>query len=194
LTNSNIFAPGSSQQTILNGLASMGGTPVPCLTGQPALPAATCAGILQNVLTINPATSSLNQFLVNQFETNGGLLPFPITSHQGSARVDHQLNDRNQASLRYISAHLEESDPSVQSLSGFSNDFSELQWTSSLQASWLHTFSASTANELRAQWNINQYNLMPNTQREVNLGLTGFATLGQNLTLPNISTERDYEF
>jgi hypothetical protein len=194
LTNSNIFAPGSGQQSILNGLASLGGAPVPCLTGQPALPAATCAGILQNVLTINPATSPLNRFLVNQFETNGGLLPFPINSHQGSVRLDHQFNDRNQGSLRYIAAHLEESDPSVQSLSGFSNDFSQLQWTSSLQASWLHTFNANTINEARAQWNMNQYNLVSNSQGQVNLSFASFGDIGQNLTLPNISTERDYDF
>lgn len=194
MTNSNIFAPNGGQQTILSGLAGLGGTPVPCLTGQPALPASTCAGILQNILSINPAASPLNQFLVNQFETNGGLLPFPITSHQGSVRLDHQFNDRNQASLRYIAAHLAESDPSVQSLSGFTNDFSELQWTSSLQTSWLHTFNANMVNEVRSQWNINQYNLIPNTQGQPNLSFAGFGDLGQNLLLPNISTERDYEF
>ena len=193
LTSSNIFAPTSGQQAIISGLAALGGTPVPCLTGQSA-PAATCAGILQNILTINPAAGPLKNYLVNQFETNGGLLPFPITSHQGSVRLDHQFNDRNQASLRYIAAHLEESNPNVQSLSGYTNDFSEMQWTSSLQASWLHTFNANMLNEARFQWNINQYNLMTNTQGQVNTALTGFGNFGQNLTLPNISTEHDYEF
>src|ERR1700730_9239569 len=56
LTNTNIFRPQSdptnNQVAILNGLTAQGGTPVPCLTGQPAIPAATCAGILQNILTI----------------------------------------------------------------------------------------------------------------------------------------------
>src|SRR5262245_58977020 len=194
LTNSNMFAPSSGQQTILNQLAAMGGTPVPCLTGQPALPAATCAGVLQNILTVNPAGSPLKAFIVNQFEKDGGLLPFPITSHQGSVRVDHQFNDRNQASLRYIAAHLDETDPSVQSLAGFSSGFSELQWTSSLQASWLHTFNASTLNEVRAQWNINQYNLVPNNVGIPSLSIAGFGSLGENVALPNISKERDYEF
>ena len=194
LTNSSIFGPGSGQQAILTGLTALGTTPVPCLTGQPALPASTCANLLQNILTANPLASPLNKYLVNQFETNGGLLPFPITSHQGSVRLDHQFNDWNQGSLRYIAAHLQESDPSVQSLSGFTNDFSELQWTSSLQASWLHTFNANTINEARTQWNINQYNLIPNTQGQPNLSFSGFGDIGQNLTLPNISKERDYEF
>jgi len=196
LTNSNIFGPQSGQEAIINGLLAQGATPVPC--NVPTLPAtmsaAACAGVLQNALTIDPASNPLNAFLVNQFETNGGLLPFPITTHQGSVRLDHQINDWNQTSLRYIVAHLEESNPSVQSLSGFSNGFSELQWTSSLQASWLHTFNATTLNEARVQWNINQYNLIPNTMGETNLAVTGFGNFGQNLTLPNISTERDYEF
>jgi hypothetical protein len=56
LTNSNIFGPQSGQQAIISGLSSLGSTPVPCLTGQPALPAATCAAVLQNVLTVNPAS------------------------------------------------------------------------------------------------------------------------------------------
>jgi hypothetical protein len=194
LTNSSIFAPTSGQQAIFTGLAALGGTPVPCLTGQPAFPAATCAAILQNVLTINPAASPLNKFLVNQFETNGGLLPFPITSHQGSARVDHQFSDHDQATLRFIAAHVAESDPSIQSLSGFTNDFSQLQWTTSLQATWLHTFSASKVNEARVQWNLNQYNINTNTLGEVNLEFASFGNFGQNLTLPNITTDRVFDF
>jgi len=194
LTNSNIFAPQSSQQAIINGLAAMGGTAVPCLTGQPALPAATCASILQNVLTVNPASSSLSRFLVNQFETSGGLLPFPMTTHQGSLRLDHQFNDLNQSSLRYIAAHSSQSDPNSKTVAGSSNNFSELQWTSSLQASWLHTFSAERLNDARAQWNINQYSITPNNTGMTNLALAGFGTFGEAFTLPNISRERNYEF
>ncbi len=194
-TNSSIFGPQSDQQAILSGLAALGGTPVPCLTGQPALPAATCAGILQNILTINPASPNpLNKFLVNQFETNGGLLPFPITSHQGSVRLDHLFNDTNQLSARYIAAHLAQSDPTGHALNGFSNGYSEMQWTSSVQASWLHTFSTNMFNEVRAQWNINQYNLLPNDMGGPALGFDIFGAVGRNLTLPSISKERDYEF
>jgi hypothetical protein len=194
LTDSSMFGPQSGQQTILSGLAGLGGTPVPCLTGQPALPAAACAAILQNILTINPATSPLNQLLVNQFETNGGLLPFPITSHQGSARLDHVFNDTNQLSARYVAAHLQQSDPNGHGLSGFSNGYSELQWTSSLQASWLHTFNANLLNDLRVQWNINQYNLDPNELGGPQISFQGFGSFGHNDTLPSVSRERDYDF
>src|SRR5205807_1663759 len=110
----------------------------------------------------------------NQFETNGGLLPFPITSHQGSVRFDHLLNDTNQLSARFIAAHLEQTDPSGHALAGFSNGYSELQWTSSLQASWLHTSNVNMFNEVRVQWNINQYNLAPNEPGGPALSFGGF--------------------
>ncbi len=194
LTNSNIFGPQSDQQTILSALTAQGGTPVPCLTGQPALPAATCAGILQNILTLNPASSPLKKFAVTQLESNGGLLPFPITSHQGSARLDHLFNDTNQASLRYIAAHLEETDPTGHALSGFSTGYAQQQWTSSLQVSWLHTFNVNMFNEVRAQWNINQYNLVPNDAGGPSIALATFGAIGRSVTLPSTSKERDYEF
>jgi hypothetical protein len=194
LTNSNIFAPQSSQQAILSGLTALGGTPVPCRPGQPALPAATCAVMLQNLLTVNPASSSLSQFAVNQFETNGGLLPFPMAAHQGSLRLDHQFNDLNQSSLRYIAAHTLRSNPNSKTVAGSSNNYSELQWTSSFQASWLHTFSADKLNDARAQWNVNQYSITPNITGMPNLALFGFGTFGSAFTLPNISRERNYEF
>ena len=194
LTNSNIFAPQANQQAILNGLATMGGTPVPCLTGQPALPASTCAAVLQNILTVNPASGPLSNFVVNQFETAGGLLPFPMTEHQGSVRLDQQFNDRNQSALRYIVAHSFWSDPDSKTVAGSSNNYSNLQWTSSLQASWLHTFNANMLNDARLQWNVNQYSITPNITGMPNLSLSGFGTFGEAFTLPNISRERNYEF
>src|SRR5215471_8038759 len=86
LTNTNILRPSFSQSAILGTLT--GGNTVPCLSGPvgaavaqqlglPApnpttnLPAAECAAILNGVLTVNPATSPLNTFLVNQFESQG---------------------------------------------------------------------------------------------------------------------------
>jgi hypothetical protein len=105
-------------------------------------------------------------------------------------RLDHQFNDLNQASLRYVAAHLQETDPSTRS---FFNATSELQWTSSLQATWMRTFNANLLNEARAQWNINTYNVTPNALGEPNLQLSGFGSFGQGITLPNLSLERDYE-
>src|SRR5438067_4883168 len=83
LQNTGIFrvssSPFNNQQAIIDGLAGLGATLVPCLTGQPALPANVCAGILTNVLTISnvPAAAPRNKFLVNQFEIDGGVPSFP---------------------------------------------------------------------------------------------------------------------
>lgn len=194
LLNSNIFAPTADQSSIFAGLAANGAMQVPCLPRRPVMSASVCAGILQNLLTLNPGASPLKKLVVDQFVNNGGLLPFPIRSHEFSGRVDHIFNDTNQGSLRYIFAHLSKSDPSARSNSGFSSGYSELTWTNSLQGSWLHTFDANTLNEFRTQWNINQYNFTPNELGGPDLGISGFGNFGRNLTLPNISTERDYEF
>src|SRR5215471_5951739 len=61
LTSSNIFAPdnlqrGNGQQEILAALLAQPNLNVPCLTGQPAIPSSTCAGILQTFLTVDPTS------------------------------------------------------------------------------------------------------------------------------------------
>src|SRR5262249_9284312 len=149
LTNSNIFAPdtaarGNDQQEIIAALAAEGGTPVPCLTGQPALPAATCAAILQNILTINPASSPLKGFLVNELESNGGLFPFSTIANYWSGRLDHTFNDHNQAYLRYLYGLNDTANPNVGALQGVSRGSSVKQWNSALQAAWFHQFSPRT--------------------------------------------------
>ena len=198
LTNSNIFAPdtalrGNDQHEIIAGLAAQGSTPVPCLTGQPALPSAVCAGILQNVLTINPASSPLGAFLVNEFESNGGLFPFSTTSNYFSGRLDHTFSDKNQVYLRYIYGLSDVGNPNVGALEGVSRGSSIKQWTSSAQASWYHQFSGRTQNELRGQWNIVQFNALSNEPggAEIDIGAFQF---GRDNTLPDFSTLRQYEF
>ena len=138
LTNSNIFAPTNTQQAIIGNLAAQPATNmVPCITTNTAnpllnpiiLPAPTCAFALQSILSINPPQeagnpfvpfikSALDPYIVNQFETNGGLFPFPIRSNDFSARLDHRFSDSNQAFLRYSFDHLTEKDPDLQALTG----------------------------------------------------------------------------
>jgi hypothetical protein len=198
LTNTNIFRPqsdpGNNQVAIINGLAALGATPVPCLTGQPALPAATCAGILQNVLTINPATSPRNSFIVNQFENNGGLFSFNTREYQASGRFDHRFSDKNQVFLQYSYVHDLEESPDVQSLTGFSRGSSIKAYYSTLQGSWFHQFSSNTSNEARLQFNYTDFNVIPNEPGQVGLDIPGYANLGTNIFIPNFSILRRYEF
>jgi hypothetical protein len=198
LTNSNIFGPdnaarGNDQQEILAGLAAQGATPVPCLTGQPALPSAVCAGILQNILTINPAGSPLNGFLVNEFESNGGLFPFSTINNYWSARLDHTFNDSNQAYLRGLYGLSDVGNPNVGALQGVSRGSAVKQWTASVLGAWYHQFSPKTQNEFRAQWNLVQFNVFSNEPGGAELDIGAFQ-FGRDNTLPDFSTLRQYEF
>src|SRR6267142_821165 len=164
------------------------------------IPAATCAGLLTSALTISSSTglsagqSARNAFLVNQFETNGGLFPFNTRQYQLSSRFDHRFSDKNQAYLRYSYAHDLEDSPDVQSLTGFSRGSSVHTYDSTIQGSWFHLFSSNTANEARAQWAYTSFNVIPNEPGQVGLDIPGFANLGTQIFLPNLTITRRYEF
>jgi hypothetical protein len=196
LTSTSVLRPdngkfsGNNQTAIINGLASLSGNPsVPCLTGQPALPAATCAGILTNILTLN-SVSPLPKFLVNQLESNGGLFNYNTRLYQIFARYDHQFNANNQAILSYSFNHDQEQNPDVQSLIGFSAGSSVKAFDHNIQGSWFHQFSPRTLNDTRIQWNYTDFNVIPNQPGQVGLAIPGFANLGTNIFLPNFTIMR----
>jgi Carboxypeptidase regulatory-like domain/TonB dependent receptor len=208
LTSTSIFRPdngspvvngvqtGNNQQVIINGLAALGGTPVPCLTGLPALSAATCAQVLTSALTTSASTGlnagqvARNQYLVNQFESNGGLFAYNTNAYFISGRLDHVFNEHNQAFLRYSFAHDHEESPDVQSLVGFSAGSSVTAYDNTAQASWFHQFSARTLNELSVQYNYTSFNVIPNEPGQVGLNIPGFASLGTNIFLPSLTILR----
>jgi hypothetical protein len=212
LTNSNIFAPNTAQQSIIAGLNAEGATPVPCITTNPAnplmnplvLPAAECAFALNSILTVNPnpganpfvgkAQRALAPYIVNQFEVNGGLFPFPTHESLFSARLDHRFNNSDQAFLRYSFAHLTEKSPDVQALTGFSRGTSELSWDSTAQIGWFHLFNPRTQNEARFQWNWYQFNVDTNDPGGPGLDVEGFGFFGRQIFLPSFTTARRYEF
>lgn len=207
LTNSNIFAPTPSQLALIAGLAAQGTTKsYACLSAVPGMmfPASTCAFALQSLLTVNPAPGpnpfipgikrALDPYLVNQFETNGGLFPFPTRQNDFSARFDHRFSDSNQGFLRYSFVHLTERDPDVQALTAQSRGTSELAWDSTVQGSWFHQFSATTQNELRVQWNLYQFNVDTNDLGGPGLDVEGFGFFGRGIFLPSRTTGRRYEF
>ncbi len=198
LQSTSIFRPDNNtfndQQGIINNLATLPGNPnVPCLTGQPALPAAICAGILSNVLTINPA-SAPGGFIVNQFENNGGLFPYNTREYLASARLDHTFSDRDSMFIRYNYGHDREENPDVQSLTGFSRGSSiNPAIDNTLLGAWFHQFSASTQNEARLQWNYSNFNVIPNFPGQVGLDVPGFGNFGSNIFIPSKTIMRRYE-
>jgi len=192
LTNTNIFRPQhtsrNNQQAIITALATQTNNPVPCLTGQPALPSATCAGILTNILTVNPAASPLNAFLVNQFENNGGLFPYNSREYLVSGRFDHAFTDKDQIYVRFNYAHDREQSPDVQSLIGFSRGSSVFDRDVTVQGAWFHQFSPRTQNEFRLQLNNYKFNVIPNVPGEVGLDIPGFGNFGTQIFLPSLTT------
>jgi hypothetical protein len=207
LTNTNVFRPTSAQQSILSGLT---GT-VPCLSGPvgaavaaklglPApnpttnLPAAACTAILNGVLTVNPATSPLNAFLVNELEVNGGLFNYTTREYLASGRFDHRFSDSNQLSITYRFGHDLEENPDVQSLTGFSAGSSIHDYDNNALAAWYHQFSATAQNELRLQFDYATLNVIPNEPGQAGLQIPGVVNnLGSNIFLPSLTITRRYE-
>jgi Carboxypeptidase regulatory-like domain len=212
LTNTNIFLTTGAQNSIFGALAALPGDPVvPCINNPNGtvthLPAQTCAFGLQSLLTVNPnpnalqglfvtpGQAALNSFLINQFETNGGLFPFNTDNYLFSGRLDHRFDEANNFSLSYRFAHDLIENPDVQSLTGFSAGSSIHNYDNNLQGAWFHTFSPRTQNELRVQFNYDSFNVIPNTPASVGLQIPGFANnLGTNIFLPNLTILRRWEF
>jgi carboxypeptidase family protein len=208
LTDTNIFRPTSSQNAVIGGLT---GT-VPCLSGPvgaavaqqlglPApnpttnLPAAACAQILTGVLTVNPATNPIDAYLVNQFETNGGVFPYDTREYLASGRLDHRFNVNNEISLTYRYGHDLEESPDVQSLTAFSAGSSIHTYDNNFQATWYRQFTSATQNEARLQWDYESFRVIPNEPGEVGLQIPGFINnLGTNIFIPNLTILRRYEF
>src|SRR5579864_2878938 len=203
LTNTNVFRPTAAQNAIIATLgANPSPAPVPCLPGLP-LPPAQCGFALQSILTVNPTAggfvtpgqAALNGFLINQFETQGGVFPYNSREYQVSGRLDHHFNVNNSISVTYRYGHDLEQSPDVQSLTAFSAGSSIRTYDNNLQGTWYRQFNPSIQNELRAQWDYNSFNVIPNEQGQVGLQIPSFINnLGTNIFIPNITILRRYEF
>jgi hypothetical protein len=197
--------PRLAQQGIIQSLFAEAGNPaVPCLRRPDGtfftLNAQTCAFALQSILEVNPTPgpnpfvtpiqAGLNGFLVNNFENNGGLFDFNTRTYFASFRLDHTFSDRNQAFLRYTFGHDLEESPDVQSLTGFTRGSSIHAYSHTIQGSWFHIFSPLTQNELRAQYNYTDFNVLPNQFGSVGLDLPGFGNFGNQIFIPNLTIMR----
>ena len=175
-----------------------------CFTGV-TLPPAVCAFALQSILTVNPnpgpnpfvspGQAALNSFLINQFETQGGVFPYNTREYLASGRVDHRFNANNELSVTYRYGHDLEQSPDVQSLTAFSAGSSIHTYDNNLQAAWYRQFSPTIQNEARVQWDYYSFNVIPNVQGEVGLQIPSFINnLGTSIFIPNITILRRYEF
>ena len=144
---------------------------------------------------MTPGQAALNGFLVNQFETEGGVFPYTSREYQASGRLDHHFNVNNAISVTYRYGHDLEQSPDVQSLTAFSAGSSIHTYDNNLQATWYRQINPQPQNEARVQWDYNSFNVIPNEPGEVGLQIPSFINnLGTNIFLPNITILRRYEF
>lgn len=207
LVQSSSLGPTFDQQQALTSLAGMGAAPVTCLSGPvgtavaaelmipTTLPAATCAQVLGGVLTLNPANGPLPAYLLNQFETQGGLFPYTTRDYLFSSRLDHRIDASNQIFVSYRFAHDVEESPDVQSLTAFSAGSSIHNYDDNLLAAWYHEFNTMVQNEFRFQFDYDSFNVLPNVPGQVGLQIPGYINnLGTNIFLPSKTILRRYEF
>jgi hypothetical protein len=200
LLNTSNLRPTAPQQTVLAALAAQGNTPVTCFQGRPMTTAAFCAAALTAGLTVSPLTglsagqAALNGYLVDQFESNGGLFSYNTREYLFSGRLDHRFSDANSVSLTYRYGYDLEQNPDVQSLTGFSAGSSIHNYDDAIQGAWYHAFSPRDQNELRIQYDYNHFNVIPNEPGQVGLQIPGFINnLGTNIFLPNLTILRRTE-
>ena len=221
LTNSSIFLgpspaaaanpfaptdPRFAQQAIVSALFNEPGNPVvPCLNNPNGtttfLHAQTCAGALFEGLTVSPVTglpgteqNALNQYLIGQFENNGGVFPYNTREYLTSVRLDHRISSSDQVSVSFRYGYDLEENPDVQSLNGFSAGSSIHTYDDTVQGAWFHEFSPTAQNEFHLQWDYNSFNVIPNEPAQPGLQIPGFANnLGTNIFLPNLTILRRTE-
>jgi len=216
LTESSIFAgpsatatsnpfpqsdPRYAQQAIVTALAQSTNPSVPCINGLPNVPAPLCAGYLQAALSVapnqglTPIQPALNNFLISQFENEGGVFPYDTRQYLASTRLDHRFDANNEIALTYRYGHDLEESPDVQSLTAFSAGSAIHDYDSNLQFAWYHQLSTTTQNEARVQWDYYSFNVIPNEPAQAGLQIPGFINnLGTNIFLPDITILRRYEF
>ena len=117
LQSTSIFRPTAAENAIIAGLLSpTAPAAVGCLNLPNGtvltLPSSTCAFALDSIFTVNPTfnplnpflsqgQAALNAFLINQFETQGGLFPYNTREYLASGRLDHRFNVNNEISVTY---------------------------------------------------------------------------------------------
>lgn len=201
--------PRAGQQAIVTALAAgpNGNANVPCLSNpsNPSMPfsfpATVCASLLETGLTVSPATglpgtgqTQVNNFLINQLETNGGLFNYNTREYLASGRFDHRFSDSNQLALTYRFGHDLEENPDVHSLTGFSAGSSIHDYDNNVLAAWYHQFSPTAQNEARLQFDYATLNVIPNEPGEPGLQIPGFVNnLGTSIFLPSLTITRRYE-
>jgi hypothetical protein len=165
VTDRSIFQPTPDQNRILDTLPAPAAAP------------------LRAALTSPPSTIEL-------FERNSGVFPFQTDDYKGLLRLDHRCNDANQLSFRFNVTRSYETNQNLKGLVGFSRGFITDNLDTTALAQWTHTFSSSSINEFRAQYNY--YNPFTGTNDAFGpeLNINGYGFFNRDIFLPNDTITR----
>lgn len=155
-------------------------------------------GFLQNLYASNPVFGSLRNDMVNgvaiQTGTTNGVISQPSNQINYIIRIDHNFNDRNRLTGRYIYTKADFSN--VISNTQFGSLFAGDQNTKdyNLAVSDTHIFSPSLVNEFRFSYVRRDLAFPENAPDVPTVGITGFFTVGGLANFPQGRLQDNFQF
>lgn len=124
---------------------------------------------------------------------------FPVTETQtlGSFRIDHNFNERNMVTFRFLYGLVDQANSggvAIGGLSDVSGGGGEHEKDFAYMGSYTHIFTPSMLNEFRFQYapqNLNQYDNDPVGPR---VSISGVATWGRDANFPVLLDESHYQW
>lgn len=176
LNSSSIFQITPSQAGLFNYLA---GTPF----------AALATGLRSTLTT----TSANFPRTINLFNTSSGQFPFESSQTNFSARLDHNFSERDNGYIRFNLNDSNFENQAAGALTAVSRGRTLDTFNGGVLLSENHQFSATTVNELKAQYRYYNFKVIPNDPIGPEINLEGFGFFGRDIFLPSGTIQRDYD-
>ncbi len=174
LDDLSIFEPTPSQSALFGFLASTG---IPSLNFLSQAFVGTTAGALRTLPTNFPETLAL-------LDRESGVFPFSADSDTFSIKVDHQVSNSNQMSLRFNINSNTNDNSSFGALEGVSNGVSFDSFDYSLVFSDTHIFTSTTLNDFKFQFSKRDYTVNTNDPNGPQVTIAGVAEFGREFFNP----------
>jgi hypothetical protein len=154
-------------------------------------PFAAAAAQLRAALT---TTAARNPRTVQLFDDASGQFPFDTSSTIFSTRFDHTFSPSDSGYVRFNIADSSFENSAAGALNATSRGRTIDTFTGGALLSETHLFSASTINEIKAQYSYLKNSVIPNDGIGPELNIEGFGNFGRDIFLPSRAIERRYEF
>jgi hypothetical protein len=139
------------------------------------------------------AAISAKQNTINLFEGASGQFPFDYYDAVGSIRVDTTISDRDSGYLRFNTASSHTQNQAAGALTAVSRGRTFDSFTGGVLLSETHLFTATTINEIKAQFSYLNNDVIPNDMAGPEINIDGFGNFGRDIFLPAYAFERRFE-